>query len=290
MCYIGYIEKLKKDPETLLKAINAIPYENHTHGYGVLMGDSEHNILAKRRTLSQHGLVKDLSRFYEEDGLEFMMAHCRTASSGSVSLKNVHFWEMNGWRFAHNGFVWDYHESLKDGKMPHSDSLLFLYEFIYKVGRKNKARKIINLFYKLAEKRNLSGRAILIDPLKRIYLFGDWEFYLLNESILMVSSETLSFDEKVGFGDIQFDRDGVHIEHESADGAYLLSHTHGVPSFKKMRDDSIDGRPFGYFGTQTKWPNESAEEDNEKKDARGLSGFTQREVEEAVKGYTPVKG
>jgi len=159
--------------------------------------------------------------------LDGLMLHWRFATAGNKSVENVHGWEMNGWRFIHNGHAAHYYSegtAVKpyDGKnygypnthwgrekwwkeeerkeiKSDSDSLRFFRRYVSLVKPNDTPKRIASIIEQLCDEKYFQGRAILYHEAKdRAYFIGDFQTYTLNDSAIMFTSATTDFKGEKG--------------------------------------------------------------------------------------------
>lgn len=106
---INKTNKKNNNFETLIKA-QENDLRKETDGIGSIMIDDKNNLRVFRE-LSEYGKV-----FHNTYNLlskaKLVAIHTRNRTSGKIDLANVHFFEIDGYLMAHNGFVGAYHNTL----------------------------------------------------------------------------------------------------------------------------------------------------------------------------------
>jgi hypothetical protein len=145
------------------------------------------------RTLDDRVAKKHL----HEVPLDNFMTHFRWASAGKVTNENVHGWEIGDWIFSHNGSIFDYTDNTIGSKMQEkADSLQFFEDLILQLNKVNtrKDTQVAHAINNLTEDVSFWGRATLYNKkTDKMYLFGDFETYLVGGTHIVISSITLNF-------------------------------------------------------------------------------------------------
>lgn len=149
--------------------------------------------------------------------------HLRLATAGDITTGNVHFWEREGWYFAHNGTTSEGYAGYGKHapKQPHSDSYLFFERLI--AAQTLTATDIdIPAVLKQIKEWKLWGRFVLYHhATRKTYFFGDFHLYMMDDDIMYLASAPISFvryatrygysvstpDDSIARGAI----DGVHL-------------------------------------------------------------------------------
>ncbi len=170
--------------EQAIKALAEAQMRDNPHGFYV--GNRQISV----RTLSD----KEAQTALELIDLDGSMLHWRQATSGEKNVANIHGWEIDDWVFAHNGQVFDYagQTEIKTDSLQMFEQVL---RNIRKFGLGNKqVKRAIN---QEAGEVSFWGRAMLYHkPSDRMFLFGDWNLYLIGKSNLLISSSKLDFIDK----------------------------------------------------------------------------------------------
>lgn len=77
-------------------------------GIGALIITADKKVIVERALLNYESVYDFVFENFEK--AIFIALHTRTGTSGAKTLLNVHFFESNGYYFAHNGFVGAYHK------------------------------------------------------------------------------------------------------------------------------------------------------------------------------------
>ena len=233
MCFILTAIKLSED-KNVEQAILDVMKEaqgRNANGTGAVAYrlDSRQKPVIRRDMLATTAeMANDLRVF------DVVSYHFRMATIGTVNLENVHFWKKGDWAFAHNGQIYDV------GYNGKSDSLAFFEQLIKNnyLGKNGKVK-----FEKIKEFTNTFnfwGRFIVINlKSKRIYFFGDFQFYLLNRAYMVITSGSSDFEGKIWVNGIDFEVDGgIEVLNKEVEGVYMLDPKKGT--FKQVFDKFID--------------------------------------------------
>ncbi len=217
MCYLATIIPTKKNKklseetqkaflEIMVAKINANP-----HGFAMLTSAGQ-----KIRTLNPKIFYKMIEKNIETD-FDFMVFHARYATAGDMNYQNIHLWDIDGWHFGHNG--WTGRNRTKNVK---SDSLLFFEELAEKINTTDKKDdSITKAINETAISHNFTGRAMLLSPNnEKMYLFGDFEVYVLDDCII-ISSATISFEYSVISYGLAFDKE-IESLNQNIEGVYTF--------------------------------------------------------------------
>lgn len=197
MCYLLYAQKLNKNAKKgLIQNIITSRMAFNKDGFGVL--DANGN-LTRSLDVDEYkkGLTKGLAA-------SWLITHLRMATQGHITLTNVHLFELDGFYFAHNGIINDFHDGgLTSTK---SDSLLYFEALIKSIKCLDK-----NHIAKRIKKSKFfdGGRAILKTPDGQLYFFGDFHAYK-KDGWLLISSSSLEFKNKAkefSFGHLKMTKD-----------------------------------------------------------------------------------
>jgi hypothetical protein len=185
MCYLLFAKKLKKTAKNkTLTDIFSEKIKYNTDGACYLTDKGNY-----LRTLENDEYLNLLPKAVNK--ANWLISHLRFATNGAKTLNNVHLFERDGFYFAHNGIISEYTgKSAKDGEK--SDSLLYFNNLIDSI--KNLDDKHIT---KRIKKSNFfdGGRAMLILPNGKMFLYGDFKAYNL-DGWLIISSSSLYFSQK----------------------------------------------------------------------------------------------
>ena len=233
MCFILTAIKLSED-KNVEQAILDVMKEaqgRNANGTGAVAYrlDSRQKPVIRRDMLATTAeMANDLRVF------DVVSYHFRMATIGTVNLENVHFWKKGDWAFAHNGQIYDV------GYNGKSDSLAFFEQLIKNnyLGKNGKVK-----FEKIKEFTNTFnfwGRFIVINlKSKRIYFFGDFQFYLLNRAYMVITSAISDFEGKIWVNGIDFEVEGgIEVLEKEVEGVYMLDPKKGT--FKQVFDKFID--------------------------------------------------
>lgn len=194
MCYLIYARRIAKraNNELIIQIIKEMEGYNKD-GYGLLTDKTE------IRTLDREDFEEKLEKNVSKSN--WIMAHLRFATMGEKTLTNVHLFEQDGYRFAHNGCLSDYYSYQNKTK---SDSLLY-FESLMKKIRSTDDRHIAKRIRK-SDFFN-GGRAMLLSPTNKLFFFGNFYLYEI-DGWLIVSSALLGFDKEKTkkLGDISITR------------------------------------------------------------------------------------
>jgi hypothetical protein len=198
MCYLALLVKTTSAPDisSLEKAEAAIIGEAdfNRDGFGY-----QFNTGQNLRTLDFTDFYRGFTaNIFDNHDWSFAMSHFRFGTSGEKTDKNVHCWRKKGFTFAHNGFVYGLDEKKDAGAC---DSLLYFNSFMARLNNNFSKKNIIKTIRAISS--GFSGRAIIIAPDNKVYLFGDFQAYYLKDLIL-ISSCALDFDDKNVYGDLIF--------------------------------------------------------------------------------------
>ncbi len=217
MCYLLFAKKLKKTAKnkTILDILDDKMLYNKD-GYCYL--DNNGNEI---RTLDQKEYIKNIKKDLKAS--DWIISHLRFATNGSKTTDNVHLFEQNGYRFAHNGII-SHFSDWKKGQVK-SDSLLYFESLINSLKCNDE-----NHIVKRIKKSNFfnGGRAFLLSPDNKMYIYGDFHIYIVNDW-LIISSTTIDIqaEKTVKLGDISLMKDSCYQDY--IQGIYILK-----PSNKKI--------------------------------------------------------
>lgn len=151
------------------------------------------------RTMEDKEALKTL----DEMAINNFICHFRIATEGKANVNNVHGWTKDGWTFVHNGSFGGYTETGENGKhiykgeYEYSDSRRFFMDLMKKLkgikSEKDKpVRQAIQATVYLTSYFN--GRCALYHaPTDRLFLFGDWQVYTIENSHFILSSASIYF-------------------------------------------------------------------------------------------------
>lgn len=122
-----------------------------------------------------------------------LIVHFRMGTIGGVTQANVHLWEIDGVRFAHNGIIHGY------GTLTESDSLCWFRKFRALLGNTPTHKSIRAAYKKLGN--DVQGRFFLQLADGTVHGLGDWTCYRVG-SFLVVSSVALEFSKTEKYGDL----------------------------------------------------------------------------------------
>ena len=184
--------------------------------------------------------VRDLKNETQE-GFENILSrynvnhfHFRSATKSKVSESNVHFWKYKNWVFAHNGIVSNF-ENEKT-----ADSLILFRKLISENCFSGKHNINIQKITKIISTLSFWGRLIIINTdSKSAYYFGDYNLYLIDKKIMVISSTELNQSE-VKFYGRGFENDSMseNIIHEKIDGIFKIN-----PLKKHFKEYDVDFSP-----------------------------------------------
>ncbi len=189
MCFICTVFKIQEDKNLENSIANMMQDEQkgNSHGTGAMCFNQDDNETYEGRKESENltTMKEVLGKF------DIVNYHFRRSTGGELGEHNIHFWKIGKWAFAHNGSIALY-QSGRD-----CDSLGFFKTLIKKhiLGHNSyintkKIKKMINA-------TNFWGRFIIINlETKKMYFFGDFHAYLINQSYLVVTSSTCKFENK----------------------------------------------------------------------------------------------
>jgi hypothetical protein len=200
--------------------------------------------------------------------------HTRTATSGNLTKSNFHFWQKEGFYFAHNGIV----SVLDKMATKKSDSRLF-FDFLMrdikekerKLKNKKKKKdfklsptKVLKKIEENAEKFEFYGVAFLYDSRERIlYLIGSRAIDVVSDSenfIAFASFEPkVCFSQAIDYSGFTFTRENTPLLLDKLD---LSS---GYYAYSIDRQEIIAERERSYFGFATS--------------GQSSSGWQEREIE-----------
>lgn len=198
--------------------------KNHSDGTAIVSYDPNKDKLQRKRKM-HFNTAKEKETVNENPVVNF---HTRTATAGEVTKRNIHFWEKQGWLFAHNGFVSNM-STAKRAKTE-SDSKRF-FNYLWGIGALGGEEPDINAIKAAVKRKELSGRFVLIDKENsEAYYFGDFYTYLFNNE-LVISSEEESFIREKGFWGAKFWKEGY--TEQKLEGIYKIN-------FDKRKFEAID--------------------------------------------------
>lgn len=142
-------------------------------------------------------------------GEKTYILHMRTSTGGGRGVDGLHLQNINGWRFAHNGYVTDY-----AGGRDKNDSYYFCKRLITKPITKARVENEIDI-------RGFTGKGFLYrKTTKDLYIFNNSTLYVYGiKDCLIFSTFVLTTDIKkikevniLGFKDIQEEETGREIK------------------------------------------------------------------------------
>ena len=241
MCYIITAIKIKPDKQaenSILRTMENQQDEQPNGTGSVCFNIKKTDFKIDRKMKESRQAMKNKLKSHD-----FVSYHFRTATSGLKDKRNVHFWKKGNWTFCHNGTI----SNQADDE--NSDSNNFfnnIYELdcLYKNGRLN--------YEKIAEytsQFNFCGRFLLInEKYKKIYFFGDFNFYVLNKSYLVITSTSTDFTETFKTFGIEFETEQkLEILEKEIEGIYMINLKTGT--FKQL-DETFDN----YTYKNTRYP------------------------------------
>jgi hypothetical protein len=228
MCYLLFAKKLNKTAKnkTIIDILeDKLLFNKDGSGYLTNTGKT-------LRTLDNKEFVKNIKKDIKKS--DWLISHLRFATNGSKTVDNVHLFEQAGYTFAHNGII----SSFSDKKLSQtkSDSLLYFESLVDSIKCNDE-----NHIVKRIKKSNFfnGGRAFLLDDKNKMYIYGDFHVYII-DNWFVISSAGLYFESNKSkkYGDIKLDLDGIY--QQKVEGIYC------VDTNKKKLD-------FKYKGEMTKY-------------------------------------
>lgn len=182
MCQLLLAKKIKKTAST--KALMDILADKSIYnkdGFAIL--GSSGDIL---RTLDKAEFNKKAKKIIK--ATDWNITHLRLATHGKASVDNVHLWQKNGFIFGHNGVIANYGKYGDSGISDSQDYFISLMATIKNnepshIAKRIKKSKFFN-----------GGRAFLLAPQDKLYLFGDFKVYEV-AGWFIISSSTLYLNE-----------------------------------------------------------------------------------------------
>lgn len=217
MCVILSIIKIKEDDEKLNNSItNTIELLKESNGDGVGVIALEN----KKKWFYQRGLEIKKQKIQEIiNNFKIINIHLRFSTSGLIADKNVHFWQIGEWFFAHNGTI--------SGKEYNSNKKCDSFNLFKKLIRMNcfgkngtiKTKKINDI----VSDSSFWGRFIIANPKRnKIYYFGDFHLYVLDRKMMIIASKEINFKKNtLNFLGIEFDnKQQIDILEKKIDGIF----------------------------------------------------------------------
>lgn len=211
MCYIAAIKAI--DPHQALtplgeeniqkinKAIQnrlAIKMQGNSHGFYIR---NDNKFLRTLDPEIARSTIDSIENFNNT------LLHFRLASAGEITPRNIHGWQRKQWVFIHNGHVHDFASSTyppynkKEDKK--TDSLKF-FEYLAELLPEELDDKVISETVQASvDEKNFWGRAMLYHlPSDTLYMWGDWEVYIINQIYMVISSAKVDFTEAAWWSNI----------------------------------------------------------------------------------------
>lgn len=187
MCFIASIFKVKQDESSIFPITKMLLDEQNTNNDGTgsyCFNKNNDNVYNQKKMKEDaKSIAINLSKF------DVINYHFRNSTGGEVNEKNAHFWKIGNWIFAHNGTA----SSFSDAKK--ADSLVFFEEIINRKFLRPSGFINIEKIKEFSNENNLYGRFIIINSVtKKMYFFGDFQTYLLNNAYLIVTSAKADFE------------------------------------------------------------------------------------------------
>lgn len=187
MCVIiSVYQKQKKINNTIIDKVDELRFSN-PDGIGVVGFDSNKKHWTTKRELNID--KSTIKKVFQDSNV--INIHLRSSTAGKINKTNVHFWENGDWMFAHNGVITEYSQDkfLSDSRI--FFDRLITYGYIGENG-KIKYKKIKKMMNKLT----YWGRFILINTkTNKIYYFGDFHAYMMNKNTLIISTQSINFND-----------------------------------------------------------------------------------------------
>lgn len=218
MCYILTAIKLKESQEAKDVILNVLAEQQvgNSHGSASVAFNFD-----KRVPSIVRAMEIDIENMIETVESDVFSYHFRLATIGGKTVNNVHYWKKGNWAFAHNGQIHGLTNEDDD-----SDSLTFFKNIVSKgyltKGNKAKCAKI----KEYTNKVNFWGRYIIVNlKTKNVYFFGDFETYLVENSYLVITSVTTSFEKNINILGLPFGGDDeVKALASEIDGVWMFDY------------------------------------------------------------------
>lgn len=195
MCFIASIRKIGKEPnEDAEKAIKSmLLYKATANPDGFALVDTKEVL----RTLN----IREAIQKVREHDLELLLTHFRIATTGAVTLDNVHWYEIGDYNFVHNGTIWQYSSYGTTAKEEEkTDSLQFFENLVKKLKKLEDPKEIAEVINTVYNEDRMNGRAMLYHrPTDRMYLIGDWHITVLDETYLIITSVSVDLDKSIEY-------------------------------------------------------------------------------------------
>lgn len=193
-------------------------------------------------------------------------AHLRAATAGKVSEGNLHLWRMNGWKFAHNGYVWKFAGRSEGNKKDNTysycggkdqeftDSFLFFREAC-REGIITREKIDWEKMLAFAKESDLRGRFVLLNEEDQVaYYVGDWYAYLIGSSVLAFGSAPLTNLKtkklvKVWNMTMVSNKPEVEVLENNVEGVIKVDYGRGNIEQIIEKVDLWGSRSFGYNST-----------------------------------------
>lgn len=227
MCVIlSVYQKTPRKNFEILKKIEQFS-ESNRDGAGIVGLSLTDNRLEINRKLK----LKDIKVEKILANFEIVNIHLRNATSGKVNESNVHFWRKGNWLFCHNGVLSDYEKLATEKDKEASDSLILFNKMIETKCLNDKDDISIKKINKLFKTLSFWGRLVIINvKTKRVYYFGDFKAYMIDDNTLIVSTAEINFGSVKNFLGLEFENERTDIKKKEIEGIFYFN-----PKQKKLK-------------------------------------------------------
>jgi len=256
MCFISSVFRTKerdKEVERVLLNNFASQMNMNSEGFSLLSKNQNNKGYIRKRGLDPKLFYKELEMAVKK---EVLFTHFRLATSGGISIRNTHFWQLGDYYFGHNGIMGYNYNTMSYGykqkyESKEVDSFVFFKKLYGMIRTETDVNLIADLLKGLKDEDLLHGRGFLIDKKNNlVYTFGDLHAYLINGNYLVMSSVGMDWtDYKMRkYGDLSFVRFKELFDVEKTkileDESFVA--TLGDWKFKRIPSgDSLIGADYG---------------------------------------------
>ena len=205
MCFILTSLKIKDNPDCLYPILKLLTTEQsgNRDGTGAYCFNLKDEQTSYHRTMT----AEHTTMAYDLKNFDVCNYHFRMGSSGSKDERNIHFWKIGDWLFAHNGTATDHVK----GEM--TDSYNLFSNLIQKHLIKHNGKIDFEGIKKFINSTTFWGRFIIINTKSnKMYFFGDWHCYVINKSYMVLTSAKSDFETYQTFLGISFEDPNTTLE------------------------------------------------------------------------------